>query len=222
MARMRAGSRWAAAVVVWLAGAAGVSEADYVTYGPVPYTEHEAFSLPKFNPALGTLTGVTFDGSGQATTTYTSFGTGNEPNEEFVVFNVPTTDFVFSGTSTDAVTFLHTSDSIGVSVNPGEFRTVPFTSPLHPGPRDALTGLDRFVGSGTFSLTGITDFKPQITLVQGPPADVEKVGQSGSGQLSVTYQFTAVPEPSALVLTGVGATALVAWAGLRRRRPYQP
>lgn len=184
-------------------------------------------SLPMFNSAMGTLTGVqvTLDfsvtpygdvlnvsGSPQTfdTNSYTSGSMSHAIGDMSVTL----------GTDSWTVTAptVATGNLFGTGQTVANFATLTLVgSTSAPADLTSATGLDfaAYTGPGdlNFGVNG------QVSFVGGGPwysrGGFGGAGADLTGTASVTYDFTPVPEPATLALTGLGSLALLLF---RRRK----
>ena len=161
-------------------------------------------TLPQFNSALGTLTGVTFQLLSNVTGPITMVGTLTETVNGVTCTTPPgaTTNVSVAGFNGNLNNSINVNFP-GIVVSPANncIGSSPYTQAVNMGPSGAQPPLNGYIGAGTmpfsFTSTGITN--PVWT-----------------GTLSVTYDFvSANPEPSTSVLMFSGIVAIVAF---RRRR----
>lgn len=94
-----------------------------------------------------------------------------------------------------------------------EFKSETFSPTLAAaGSTTVTTGLAAFTGSG-YLASSSADLSAQMTSSQDAGIFAGSLA-SGTANLSLTYNYTLVPEPTALALLGFGCAVL----GLRRRR----
>lgn len=184
-------------------------------FGPTPTDFSTPIVIPQFNPALGTLNSINISLTGQtaglATVTNNSGVTGTylvdlfatlallDPTSATLLTNSP--DFNSSLTILDG----HSATTFGLS--PLTTESVTLTSGFAP-----------YVGTGdaTFTVNGTGN-----AGVSGPTAFTVTSLTSGLANLTVTYNFQPVPEPS--YLTGfVGLGLFVSGMALYRKlRPQR-
>jgi hypothetical protein len=169
-------------------------------------------SLPKFDPLLGTLTGVSIYLEGQIQT-----------NQEYINQS-PTSPITMTGTSGARFRIKDSSNLITFATADA---TVSKTVTLNPSETKSFTNL---TNSTTFSYS--TSDSAALLAATGPGtfafkisaaglSDTSAVGQwdahystlaTGSGRVEYTYSPAAVPEPTSMAALGFGALAV-----LRRR-----
>ncbi len=176
-----------------------------------------SFTLPEFNPALGTLTGVelSFSLMYQGEVTVLNFS-------EY--FGPGTTEAFTNGSSTVPIDMSTPSGLLSplvMAAYSGVSGSVPVaTTNDYFGPSTAMTPTFNPV-SGDFPLyTGVGDNSYTLSYGTGTYAGTGTyVGFGGdgnsSGTATVTYTYTPVPEPASVVLLGLGAAGL--WWAARRR-----
>lgn len=207
----------------WLAGMSGASAATLITtgsYGPVTTDfTNQAFIIPisKFNPLLGTLNAIsiaftaTVAGSIEVENTSVNPGTINSQLSAAVslklsnvtIGNVNASSGLFLdalpafdgnlnfvGASSAAHTAISVSQSTTFAVLPADFAAYTGVGTLPLG----------VSAIGTSSASGSGNFASYFTT-------------GAAGAATVTYTFTAVPEPSSLAFVALGSLGL-----LRRRQ----
>jgi len=177
-----------------------------------------AFTLPGFNPSLGTLTGVTLT---------LDLSTISAP----FVYNPDGSSASFTNASVSFTTTVNAPDGADISIlsqsNNYSGTAIPGGNLLSPATTKILSGTDD-VSPSNFSL--YTSSSPLDFTVgaltqtsAGTSSDVHLLfggSSSLSGDFTVEYDYTpsteAVPEPSTYALLLAGMTGLVFFA--RRRR----
>lgn len=219
-----------------LAIAAPVSAATVsfnTAFGPssIPFSP-TAYALPKFDPALGTLTQVTLQLDAS-----TSAGSITFDNESAV-----STDVTLG---IGATVTASAPSAVAITVVPVQSGSTPVGSPVSAdddGAPDFL-GADAFTVSGGAGADSDSDSSADALVLAAYTASffgetfdtlIDAVlytnlsasggfgpldAQAGitSGLITVTYDYVAVPEPASIVLGGLGACAL-GLVGWRRRR----
>lgn len=217
---------------IMLISAAAVSEAkahgSHITYGPTAFGSFAAgtagsFNIPQFDPSLGTLTEVDLlvtghsDGGsnglqnlsafpGNASVTIGTNITVSGP-AALTVLTLPNTtnsgpvapfggsvDFTFSGPDSILVLGAPSSDSQSDSIFAG---FAPYLG----------LGLVTFNYSSGANTSSSADVAPTFSSTTPPTFDFDA---------TVVYHYEAVPEPTTLVLAGLGALGLV-FAARRKR-----
>ncbi len=206
------GTSMQAATITSTSVAVGATDAG--GHGSLPLTT--SFSLPEFNTALGTLTGVEVD----LHLTYQG---------EVDVFNFTGALNSFTN-GTSSVPIDLTTPSVAnsllatasYSVASGNANPPMFTATFFPGPTTVGTLAYNPLPADFASYEGLGN--NSYTLSYGAGSYFVTgigVGAGGdansSGSASVTYTYTPTPEPSSLVLLGLGVLALVGIAVRRMR-----
>jgi len=181
-------------------------------------------SFPKFNASLGTLTSVDLNFSSSMTTTLTVANVGNSS----------------STGKTQTEVQLSITDSSGI-LNPGgnatpqlDYESLPkFSYSLSAGNSTSsgvLTGnssydtgglnatglLTEFTGTGNISLPAATFTQTDLSNTGGNTNSTQVTDAGLTG--TVTYTYTAVPEPTSVTLLVIGGSMAL----LRRRRRTTP
>lgn len=181
-------------------------------------------SFPKFNASLGTLTSVDLNFSSSLTTTLTVTNSGNSS----------------SNGKTQTEVQVSITDASGI-LNPGgnntpqlDFQSLPkfsyalgagnsTTSGLLTGNSTVDTGgltatgiLTEFTGAGNISLPAVTYTQTDLSNTGGNTNSTQVTDAGLTG--TVTYTYTAVPEPTSVTLLVLGGTLAL----LHRRRRTAP
>ncbi len=209
-----------ALVVLSTVALAGTAQAQIQTFTfdvpeqTVPFTE--SFTLPGFDPALGTLTEVEITTFASVTATVEVLNTSDDDLE------------VADATATIPIDVTGPSDlSLQQDLTAGPFGGTALA--------DSTTELGIATVTGTESETftdvmDLTEFTTDTLLTfafsadagefagTGPPGSVFFGGSASAlGTITVVYTFIPIPEPSSLVLVGLGGVALLAGRKVLRR-----
>jgi hypothetical protein len=191
-----------AATVFYQTGAAGGGQ-QFVPAANTPISGTMTAPVPRFNGGLGTLIQADFEFAGSATGTWVA--TINQIGTSTLNLSGPA-DVDGQPMGTLAVGFVGTYDNV-IGSNDFDADYINLT-----------------VTSGTFfnSLTGVGTFPMNWIYSGNTTLDTPAIGTSPGnegfswgGSVHVLYTYEAVPEPSALVLGGIGLLGLLAVA--RRR-----
>lgn len=180
------------------------------------------FTVNQFDTSLGTLTRVTFSIS------LDSWG-GYYTVQNTTIPSAPVSGFLYQGI--DAyITGSRVPDGMDTTLFAGQFKaynlpangnTDAINGPLYadrnqtgPNTQNAAAGnFGLYEGTGTYAI----DFYSSQGSYHTANGSVEGTFASAFSQgfMTVVYEYTPVPEPSALAMLVIGCAAL----GLRRRRP---
>ena len=199
---------------------AGVVSGPFVTTTPIPSTLTDwrsSLSFPKFDSSLGTLTSVELDLSGHFATviTVTNIGTGpstGTAKTEVAVtvqdgggnLSVPELDLFSSN-------YVFTDLPAGQSVDSGTINKSGGSSDVYT--QSAV--LAAFTGPGTIVLSASTYTQSWIAYSGGNSLATQVTSADLTG--SVRYTYVPVPEPSAILLLGIGALGLLCGTRLGRK-----
>jgi hypothetical protein len=220
------------ALILLLISFAGASAAQAATisfvdsYGPVavPFGAADLATLSQFDPSLGTLTKVTLtlDASTSAGTirfdnealiaTDATLGIGAEVTAiglagiTAIAVPLQTNSVVNLAADNDGAADFIGTDAFGVTGGSG------FDSDF-----DELTaGLAPYIGLGSFNVT-VSAVVETFLSTTGGFGPIDPVPGNTFGNVTVTYEYTPIPEPSTAVLVGFCLVGAVAVA--RRRAP---
>jgi hypothetical protein len=210
---------WLGAVVVVALAAAARGDVVTYTVDPKLTTSGGVIDgpgvLPQFNPALGTLTGVTLfdriDATAVGTWTNPTAGPLNASVQAYLHYN-----FIFNVSPRSGLANQSFVVLVGGQVDPGQTET--FTNRVTGGDTVGANDNAPFVGTGTVPF----DWQGAYRYVDtSSPGLTGGAGAGAAVTMGVTYTYTAaVPEPAAVVAPGlVTALGALAWAWRRLSPP---
>lgn len=172
----------------------------------------------KFDSSLGTLNSVSFTFSSSVTTTITVTNTGTSSSNgtvrtEIRISLVDPSGY-FAGDAPQIDAFVPLSDAPYTLAAGANQQLGPFSRNVSSGGYNYTTTqvLAEFTGTGTIPLT-LSTFTQTLLANNGGNTSASQV-TSANGNVTLVYDYTAVPEPTTALLVGAGGVALL----LRRRR----
>ncbi|MEM8947325.1 MAG: choice-of-anchor E domain-containing protein [Planctomycetota bacterium] len=164
--------------------------------------------LPRFDPSLGTLTGVEVSVQ-SVSNTGVAVSIANQGST--------TASGLISGGSSNGFTFPGLGGGGGgggggpFSLSAGESLSADFPVPLLDGPLGMPTDLSPYIGGGTF--VGLVESRDSTTYlvetgsVNDLTVDLTPTELSATAIFTVAYTFDPVPEPTGGLLLGTGGDA---------------
>jgi len=207
-------SRIAVLALLLVASMATNGKSDVMTYSSDPFVPNggEAFTVPRFDPAMGTLNSVTIAGSFESVLTLTN--TGSLPAN--VTFTGGA-DITVTGPG-GSLSFMPRDTVTGVVAMSS---MASFTAAGSGAFSDPL--LDPYIGTGELSFTS-SAIGQNTTVVTGSGSYTS--GVTSLAVASVTYEFTPAvapdsvitPEPASVAVWAGCGLALAGFAVFQRRR----
>jgi hypothetical protein len=211
-------------MLVTSANAATISDSD--TYGPtlVPSAAAPLATLDQFDPALGTLTKVTLTLDANAFAG--SIDWDNEaaiPTDVTLGIGAQVTAVGLAGLSVIAIPLQIGSQNGVAADNDGaaDFVGTDSFSVVGGTGNDTqsnilLSGFGAYIGTGTFDTT-IASVVQNFLSTTGGYGPIQQTAGSTDGLVTVTYEYTAVPEPSTAMLLALGLGGLAVRRGRQTR-----
>ncbi|HTR41934.1 MAG TPA: choice-of-anchor E domain-containing protein [Pseudomonadales bacterium] len=212
---------WAGTILLaaWAAQSQSLTYSNSITLSGGNPANVMAFDLPQFNPANGTLDGVTL-------TMYSAF------QNQFTYDGVLASGKL-TFTPTNSLSFLYHGSGVLAQQNAGGFTfnaglpshggsLIPEASPVLDGQSIFSDALDlaNFTGTGDAPLSAEYYFLPTVTWTSGTVT--WSANSSATMAAVVTYHFEVVPEPGVagiLCLGGLAAALYRPWFGRKRFAP---
>lgn len=214
------------ALLVCQAGSLQASlESFNFSYGPdsVPESSAVIGNLPQFDPSLGTLTEVDLTLASTTSAGVISFqNTAPVPTTGTLGVGATVTVTAPSSLTATAVPLQEASFSVTANVNPpinftgSDAFTVSGGSGSASDTSSLYSAFTPYIGLGTFAVDGASSLQTLLSTDGGYGPTAPSAGET-SGEVTVTYVYTAVPEPTSVVLLGLGAMGLL-WAARRQRK----
>lgn len=184
-----------------------------VTSGDPPTSV--AFDVPQFNPADGTLTGVTVSMYSTFQWTFTYNGLSASGQLTFTPSN--SLSFLYDGFDVLSQGNYHIATFTTVLPGSGQSSTLPGNLSLQGQSSFSDTSdLLNFTGTGDAPLSAKYDFVPTVTWTSGTVT--WSADASATMAAVVTYDFTPVPEPGAVSILSFGALTCVLYQHRRSRK----
>jgi len=212
-------------VLIPLLVLSGLASADVIDSNTVAYnvdgTENDNFT--QFNPALGTLTGVTlfYFNADLYISPFASIGETASPASVFADFEIG-----FNLTLPDIPTFNEflsiTENNFGCTSSVGEFSSCMNTQTFMNGPLAGSvplspSSLTPYIGTGTLISQLVSEADITNVVSSNPSEATTGVNDTTSGNYYLEYTYTlpstGTPEPASIAMLGVGLAILV----VRRR-----
>lgn len=190
--------------MVVIAVANSVAYADLITLETTSflrsnYTGARTILVPRFNPSLGTLNSITLNINAEISGTIAGLATGpaNSPNGWATEF---TGELRLSGTGFSVNRDASYGDRSGLVFQPNTPIFQFFEASVRPITVSFNTNMASYVGTGSSSISISWPNRVQNIYYSRSGTTTTRLGDLGVQSGTVTYSFTAVPEPTSLLL----------------------